>query len=92
MTQISLAKPKTQKEKNKIAEDTLKALNEIVDNTDGHVANENSNAEKAAAGILGLPTLILALSAGFVVGLAEAFTKVVKFFGKGILKNCKACY
>ena len=83
-----LGKAEDAKEKNKIAEDTLKALNQIVDNTDG-LGQLDSNAEKAAAGILGLPTLILALSAGFVVGLAEAFTKVVKFFGKGILKSSK---
>ena len=83
-----LGKAEDAKEKNKIAEDTLKALNQIVDNTDG-LGQLDSNAEKAAAGILGLPTLILALGAGFVVGLAEAFTKVVKFFGKGILKSSK---
>ena len=83
-----LGKAEDAKEKNKIAEDTLKALNEIVDNT-ADLGKLDSNAEKAAAGILGLPTLILALSAGFVVGLAEAFTKVVKFFGKGILKSSK---
>ena len=83
-----LGKAEDAKEKNKIAEDTLKALNQIVDNTDG-LGQLDSNAEKAAAGILGLPTLILALGAGFVFGVAESFAKVIKFFGKGILKTAR---
>jgi hypothetical protein len=83
-----LGKAEDAKEKNKIAEDTLKALNEIVDNT-ADLGKLDSNAEKAAAGILGLPTLILALGAGFVFGVAESFAKVIKFFGKGILKTAK---
>ena len=83
-----LGKAEDAKEKNKIAEDTLKALNEIVDNT-ADLGKLDSNAEKAAAGILGLPTLILALGAGFVFGVAESFAKVIKFFGKGILKTAR---
>jgi len=83
-----LGKAEDAQETTKLAENILKELGIIAGNT-ADLGKLESKGEMAAAGILGLPTLILALGAGFVFGVAESFAKVIKFFGKGILKTAK---
>jgi len=78
-----------QKEARAHADKVLEALEGILSNTedlgkiDGPVAG-------VSAALLAIPVALLALGAGFAVGVAESFTKIIKVFTKVIFKAVNA--
>jgi len=78
-----------QKEARAHADNVLEALEGILSNTedlgkiDGPVAG-------VSAALLAIPVALLALGAGFALGVAESFTKIIKVFTKVIFKAVNA--
>lgn len=73
----------TAKEDRDIAEKTLKLLKGIEENTE---PTKLEGAAKLSAGLLSIPMAVLALGAGLVIGLAEAFKDLIKLVSKGTFK------
>jgi hypothetical protein len=78
-------KAEERKEANAKAQQLLDLLGEIADNT-ADLGKIDSVAEGAFASLLSIPTILLGLTAGLVVGITESFAKIVKVLGKSILK------
>ena len=75
-----------QKEARAHADKVLEALEGILSNTED-LGKISGPVEGASAAILAIPAALLALGAGFVVGVAESFAKIIKLFTKGIFKT-----
>ena len=78
-------KAEERKEANTQAEKLLGLLGDIADNT-ADLGKIDSVTEGAFASLLSIPTILLGLTAGLVVGITESFAKIVKVLGKSILK------
>ena len=78
-----------QKEARDQAEKILEALEGIRENTED-LGKISGPVEGASAAILAIPAALLALGAGFVVGVAESFAKIIKLFTKGVFKTVNA--
>lgn len=78
-------KAEERKEANARAQQLLDLLGDIADNT-ADLGKIDSVAEGAFASLLSIPTILLGLTAGLVVGITESFAKIVKVLGKSILK------
>ncbi len=73
------------KEAKAIAEQTLEALEGILENTED-LGTISGPAEAGLLALLAIPVALIALGSGFVVGIAESFTTLIKILGKGLLK------
>ncbi len=73
------------KEAKAIAEQTLEALEGILENTED-LGTISGPAEGGLLALLAIPVALIALGSGFVVGIAESFTTLIKILGKGLLK------
>lgn len=78
-----------QKEARAHADNVLEALEGILSNTEDLGKIEGPVAGVSAA-LLAIPVALLALGAGFAVGVAESFTKIIKAFTKVIFKAVNA--
>lgn len=78
-----------QKEARAHADNVLEALEGILSNTEDLGKIEGPVAGVSAA-LLAIPVALLALGAGFAVGVAESFTKIIKVFTKVIFKAVNA--
>ncbi len=73
------------KEAKAIAEQTLEALEGILENTED-LGTISGPEEGGLLALLAIPVALIALGSGFVVGIAESFTTLIKILGKGLLK------
>jgi hypothetical protein len=73
------------KEANAIAEQTLEALEGILENTED-LGKIDGPEEGGLLALLAIPVALIGLGAGFVVGIAESLAKLIKIIGKGLLK------
>ena len=73
------------KEAQAIAEQTLEALEGILENTED-LGTISGPEEGGLLALLAIPVALIALGSGFVVGIAESFTTLIKILGKGLLK------
>ena len=78
-------KAEERKEANTQAEKLLGLLGDIADNT-ADLGKIDSVTEGAFASLLSIPTILLGLTAGLVVGITQSFVTIVKVLGKSILK------
>ena len=78
-------KAEERKEANTQAEKLLGLLGDIADNT-ADLGKIDSVTEGAFASLLSIPTILLGLTAGLVVGITQSFVEMIKFLGKSILK------
>lgn len=78
-------KAEERKEANTQAEKLLGLLGDIADNT-ADLGKIDSVTEGAFASLLSIPTILLGLTAGLVVGVTQSFVTIVKVLGKSILK------
>jgi len=78
-----------QKEARAHADKVLEALEGILSNTED-LGKINGPIEGASAALLAIPIALLALGAGFAVGVAESFAKIIKVFTKVIFKAVNA--
>ena len=78
-------KAEERKEANAQAEKLLGLLGDIADNT-ADLGKIDSVTEGAFASLLSIPTILLGLTAGLVVGITQSFVTIVKVLGKSILK------
>ena len=84
-----LADLEKQKEDKKIAEDTLAALEGILENTED-LGKLGGPVEAAGAGLLAIPGALIGLAAGFVAGVSGSLLTLAKNIGKGLLRGVKA--
>ncbi len=73
------------KEAKAIAEQTLEALEGILENTED-LGTISGPEEGGLLALLAIPVALIGLGAGFVVGIAESLAKLIKIIGKGLLK------
>ncbi len=73
------------KEAQAIAEQTLEALEGILENTED-LGKISGKEELGILALLAIPVALIGLGAGFVVGIAESLAKLIKIIGKGLLK------
>jgi len=73
------------KEAKAIAEQTLEALEGILENTED-LGTISGPEEGGLLALLAIPVALIGLAAGFVVGIAESLAKWIKIVGKGLLK------
>jgi hypothetical protein len=78
-----------QKEARAHADKVLEALEGILSNTED-LGKISGPVEGASAVLLAIPIALLALGAGFAVGVAESFAKIIKVFTKVIFKAVNA--
>ena len=78
-----------QKEARAHADKVLEALEGILSNTED-LGKISGPIEGASAVLLAIPIALLALGAGFAVGVAESFAKIIKVFTKVIFKAVNA--
>ena len=84
-----LADLEKQKEDKKIAEDTLAALEGILENTED-LGKIGGPVEAAGAALLAIPGALIGLAAGFVAGVSGSLLTLAKNIGKGLLRGVKA--
>ena len=78
-----------QKEARAHADKVLEALEGILSNTED-LGKIDGPIEGASAALLAIPVALLALGAGFALGVAESFAKIIKVFTKVIFKAVNA--
>ena len=84
-----LADLEKQKEDKKIAEETLAALEGILENTED-LGKIGGPVEAAGAALLAIPGALIGLAAGFVACVSGSLLTLAKNIGKGLLRGVKA--
>ena len=84
-----LADLEKQKEDKKIAEETLAALEGILENTED-IGKIGGPVEAASLTLLSIPGALIGLAAGFVAGVSGSLLTLAKNIGKGLLRGVKA--